>query len=121
CSPDMTATESESWSRISRATSDRRVSNDTVYKRPGGSSRTITSRHLVPGRHHSLRALGRPVVAPLLPRRQLDVVVRHFLVGDEGEEMAHQVEVCRALVICLDHVPRRLADVRIREHLVLRL
>src|SRR5438093_4324243 len=80
-----------------------------------------TSHHLVSDGHHLHRAARRPVVAALLARRQLDGIVRHVLVWDQGQEVANQVEMRGALVVGLDHVPGRLFDVAVRKHLVLRL
>ena len=47
--------------------------------------------------------------------------MRHILVRDERQEVLDQVEVRRALVVGFDDVPRRLLDVAVSEHLVLRL
>src|SRR5947209_18750999 len=57
-------------------------------------------------------------VAALLAWRQLDVVVGDLLVRNQGQEVVDQVQVRRALVVGLDHVPRGLGDVGIRKHLV---
>src|SRR5207245_6604264 len=80
-----------------------------------------TSDHLVPDGHHLHGAARRPRVAALLARRQLDGLLRHFLVVDERKEVANEVEMRGTLVVGFDHVPRRLFDVAVRKHLVLRL
>src|SRR5438046_8284834 len=80
-----------------------------------------TSHHFVSDWHHLHGAARRPGVAALLARRQLDGVVRHVLVGNEGQEVANEVEMRGALVVGLDHMPRRLLDVAVRKHLPLRL
>src|SRR6185312_2338400 len=56
-----------------------------------------------------------------LARRELDRLGGQVLVGDQAEQVGDQVESCAALVVAVDHVPRRLPDVGVAEHLVLGL
>src|SRR6266852_197550 len=79
------------------------------------------SDHLVPDGHHLHSAARWARVAALLAWRQLDGLVRNLLVGNQGKEVADEVEMRRPLVVGLDHMPRRLLDVAVRKHLVLRL
>ena len=57
-------------------------------------------------RHLFLARLRRPLVGPLLARRQRHPFLVEPLVGDLFEQVADQVQPGRALVVGLDHEPR---------------
>src|SRR5256885_70845 len=80
-----------------------------------------TSHHLVSDGHHFHGAARRPGVAAFLARRQLDGIVRHVLVWDQGQKVTDHVGMRGALVAGLDLVTGRHFDVAVRKRLVLRL
>jgi tetratricopeptide (TPR) repeat protein len=53
------------------------------------------------------------------PRRQLQRRLPHLVVGDRAEQVGDHVDAGVPLVLALHHVPRRLGDVGVDEHLVL--
>ena len=75
-------------------------------------------------RPRSGRTSGRPAVGEhsrgLLPRRQFDLLVLDLLVGDHAQQMTDAVDARPLLVVGVDHVPGRLLDVRVGEHVILR-
>src|SRR5437870_1650180 len=87
---------------------------DTGPDRRGASLDLIAMWHGRP-----LHLLGRPLVASLLARRQLEALVRYGLIGDEAQQVVDEIEMRAALVVGLDDVPGSLLDVRVGEHLVL--
>jgi hypothetical protein len=53
------------------------------------------------------------------PRRQLQPRLLHLAVGDRADQVGDHVDAGAPLVVALHHVPRRLGDVGVHEHLVL--